>query len=112
MGITAVGASILNVVEHIGDPLPGEVRWLLVGAIAAALISIALIMKSLNLPENQHSLYQTGSRVMFIAGIIVVLSGMTPLSTMPLLLALIILLLAPIIYGVLVWIKVFEAREL
>jgi low temperature requirement protein LtrA len=112
MGITAVGASILNVVEHIGDPLPGEVRWLLVGAIAAALISIALIMKSLNLPENQHSLYQTGSRVMFIAGIIVVLSGMTPLSTMPLLLALIILLLAPIIYGVLIWIKVFEAREL
>ena len=38
MGITIVGASILNVVEHAGEPLPGEVRWLLVGAIAAVLI--------------------------------------------------------------------------
>src|SRR5919106_847068 len=34
MGITAVGASILNVVEHAGEPLPSDVRWLLVGSIA------------------------------------------------------------------------------
>ena len=37
MGITAAGASLLNVVEHAGDPLPGQVRGLLVGAIAVAL---------------------------------------------------------------------------
>ncbi len=112
MGITIVGASILNVVEHAGEPLPGEVRSLLVGAIAAVLVSIALTMKSLNLPENQRSLYWTSSRVMFIAGIIVVLSGMTPIGTIPLLLVLIALLLAPLFYGILVWIKVFDAREL
>jgi len=112
MGITVVGASILNVVEHAGEHLPGEVRWLLVGAIAAVLISIALIMKSLDLPENQRILYRTGSRVMFIAGVIVVLSGMTPIGTIPLLLMLIALLLAPLFYGILVWIKVFDAREL
>src|SRR5688572_27082928 len=66
MGITAVGASILNVVEHAGESLPNDVRWLLVGSIAVVLISIALILKSLNLPENQSSLYRTGARVMFI----------------------------------------------
>ncbi len=112
MGITAVGASILNVVEHAGEPLPGVVRWLLVGAIAVALASIALIIKSLSLPENQRSLYQTGSRVMFVAGIIVVLSGITPIGTIPLLFALIALLLAPVAYGILVWIKVFDAKEI
>jgi low temperature requirement protein LtrA len=112
MGITVVGASMLNVVEHSGEPLPGEVRWLLVGAIAAVLISIALIMKSLNLPEDQRGLYQIGSRVMFIAGVIVALSGMTRIGTIPLLFALIALLLAPVFYGILVWIKVFDAREL
>jgi len=112
MGITVVGASILNVVEHAGEPLPEEVRWLLVGAIAAVLISIALIMKSLNLPENQRSVYRTGSRVMFIAGIVVVLSGMTSIGTIPLLFALIALLLAPVFYEILVWVKVFDAREL
>jgi hypothetical protein len=112
MGITAVGASILNVVEHAGEPLPGEVRWLLVGAIATALTSIALILKSLNLPENQRSVYRTGARVTFIAGILVILSGLTSIGTIPLLLMLIVLLLAPVFYGILVWIKVFDAREL
>jgi len=112
MGITVVGASILNVVEHAGEPLTGAARWLLVGAVAVALVSVALIMKSLNLPENQRSLYRTGSRVTFMAGIIVVLSGITPIGTIPLLFALIALLLAPVVYGILVWIKVFDASEL
>ena len=96
MGITAVGASILNVVEHASETLPGEVRWLLVGAIAVVLTSIALILKSLNLPENQRILFRTGARVAFIAGILVVLSGLMTISTVPLLLVLIGLLLAPI----------------
>ncbi|HXQ36715.1 MAG TPA: low temperature requirement protein A, partial [Anaerolineales bacterium] len=112
MGIAAVGASILNVVEHAGEPLPGEVRWLLVGAIAVVLTSIALILKSLNTPESQRILYQTGARVTFVAGILVFLSGLMSISTIPLLLVLIILLLAPILYGILVWIKVLDAREL
>jgi low temperature requirement protein LtrA len=112
MGIATVGASILNVVEHTGEPLPSEVRWLLVGAIATVLISIALIVKSLNIPENQRSLYQTGARVGFTAGILVLLVGLTPISTIPLLLTLIVLLLAPVFFGILVWIKVLDAREL
>ena len=112
MGITIVGAGILNVVEHSGESLPDEVRWLLVGAIATVLVSIALIMKGLKLPENQRRLYRSGARLMFIAGLIVVLSGLTPLGTIPLLLVLIALLLTPVVYGVLVWIKVFDSREL
>jgi low temperature requirement protein LtrA len=112
MGIAAVGASILNVVEHAGEPLPNEVRWLLVGAIAAALTSIALILKSLNLPENQRSVYRTGARVTLIAGILILLAGLTPIDTIPFLMILIAFLLAPVFYGILVWIKVFDAREL
>ena len=112
MGITAVGASILNVVEHAGEPLPGEVRWLLVGAIAVTLISIASILKNLALPENQSILYRTGARVTFVSSILVIFSGLTPIGTIPLLLVLIALLLAPVFYGILVWIKVLDAREL
>ena len=112
LGITAVGASILNVVEHAGESLPGEVRWLLVGAIAAVLTSIAMILKNLNLPENQRILYQTGARVTFIAAILVLPAGVTSMGTIPLLLILIVLLLAPVLFGILVWIKVLDAREL
>jgi hypothetical protein len=53
-----------------------------------------------------------GGRVSFIAGILVLLSGLTPMSTIPLLFILILLLLAPVLYGILVWIKVLDAREL
>ena len=35
-----------------------------------------------------------------------------PISTIPLFLTLIVLLLAPVFFGILVWIKVFDAREL
>ena len=112
MGIAAVGASILNVVEHAGESLPGEVRWLLVGAITVALISISLILKNLNLPESQHIIYRIGGRVTFIAGLFILLAGMTPISIIPLLIVLVLLMLAPVFYGILVWIKVFDAREL
>ncbi|HKY54084.1 MAG TPA: low temperature requirement protein A [Anaerolineales bacterium] len=112
MGIAAVGASILNVVEHAGEALPGEVRLLLVGAIAIALISIALILKNLNLPESLRRVYRTGAHVTFIAGILILLAGLTSMSTIPLLIVIILLMLAPVLYGILVWIKVFDAREL
>jgi len=112
MGIAAIGASILNVVEHAGEPLPAEVRWLLVGSIAVVLTSISLILKCLNIPESQRVIYRTGARVTFIAGILAILSGLTPIGTLSLLLTLNVLLLAPVFYGILIWIKVFDAREL
>jgi len=112
MGIAAVGASILNVVEHAGEPVPGEVRLLLVGAIATALISIGMILKNLNLPESQKVIYRTGGHVTFIAGVLIFIAGVTPISTIPLLVMIIILMLVPVFYGILVWIKVFDAREL
>jgi hypothetical protein len=40
------------------------------------------------------------------------LSGLAPIGTIPLLLTLNVLLLAPVFYGILIWIKVFDAREL
>jgi len=50
--------------------------------------------------------------VTFISSILVVLTSLTPIGTIPLLLVLIVLLLAPVFYGILVWIKVLDAREL
>ena len=112
MGIAAVGASILNVVEHTGEPLPREVRLLLVGAIAAALVSIASILKNLKLPESLRRVYRTGAHVTFIVGVLILLVGLTSISTIPLLIVLTLLMLVPVLYGILVWIKVFDAREL
>lgn len=112
IGIAAVGASVLNAVEHAGEPLSSDVRWLLVGAIAAALVGIALIMQILDIPASYRSLYRRGSILTLVAGVVVLVLGMTPIGTVPLLLALIALLLAPALYGLVIWIKVFGAAEL
>ena len=112
MGIAAAGAAVFNVVEHAGEPLPPEVRWLLVGAIALALISIALLMRSIQIPEELYQFYRQGGIVTFISGVIILLLGFSDLSTIPLLVVLILLLLAPVIYGVGVWIKLLGAEEL
>jgi low temperature requirement protein LtrA len=112
IGIAALGASVLNVVEHAGEALPADVRWLLVGAIAAAFIGIALIMRILNLPVSLRGFYRTGSILTLLAGIVVLLLGLTGLGTIHLLLAIIALSLTPIAYGILIWVKVFDAEEL
>ena len=112
VGIAAVGASLLNVVEHAGEPLPSAVGWLLIGAIATALVSIALIIRFLDFPEAYRPLYRNGSILMLSAGALVVGLGLTTIDLLPLLLALSALLLAPVVYGILIWIKVFGAREI
>ncbi|MGB0389636.1 MAG: low temperature requirement protein A, partial [Ardenticatenaceae bacterium] len=82
--ITAAGAAVLNVVEHSGEHLPAEVRGLLVGAIAVALITISLLMRIIHLPPSHHEIVQTGSRVTFVVAIIVALLGFSSLETIPL----------------------------
>jgi low temperature requirement protein LtrA len=112
IGIVAVGAAVLNVVEHAGQPLTTEVRWLLVSAIAIALISIALLMRTISIPEEHQRIYHWGVIATLVSGVIILLLGFSGLSTIPLLSVLILLLLTPVIYGVAVWIKVVSAREL
>ena len=47
LGITAVGAGVFNLIGHTEEPLSAEVRWLLVGSLAMALVCIAVLMRSM-----------------------------------------------------------------
>ena len=112
IGIVAAGAAVFNVVEHAGEPLIPEVRWLLVGAIAVALISIALLMRSIQIPEEYHQLYRWGGIVTFVSGFIILLLGFSGLIIIPLLGVLILLLLTPVLYGIVIWIRLLGAEEI
>jgi low temperature requirement protein LtrA len=112
MGIAATGAAVLNVVELAGEPLSTEVRWLLVGAIALALVSIALLMRTIQIPERYRPMYRTGRIITLISGLVILLLGFTGLSTIPLLVILVLLMLTPVFYGIKVWIRVLGAEEI
>lgn len=111
-GIAATGAAILDVVEHSGEPLTTASRWLLVGAVALALICIALLMRSIQIPGEHRRLYRTGGIVTLVSGLIIVVLGLTRIPAIPLLILLVLLLLAPIFYGLKVWIEMLGAEEI
>jgi len=111
-GIVATGAAVFNVVEEVGEPLEPETRWLLVGAVAVALISNAVLMRSIQIPEVYFQLYRRSGIVTFISGVIILLLGLTNLNTIPLMVIVIILMLAPVLYGIVVWVNLRGAEEI
>jgi len=105
ISITTVGASVLNVVKHAGESLPGEVRWLLLTATAMTLVTTALLTRTTQiLPEHQR-IHDIGRRGLFISVFLIVMLGFIPLNTIPLLGVLSLLLLVPIFFGVRVWVE-------
>ena len=112
MAIAAAGAAVLNIVEHAGEPLAPEVRWLLVGAVGLSLISTAVLMRSIQIPDKYFPLYRRGGIVTLICGMAILLLGLSDLNTIPLLVMVILFLLAPVLYGIAVWIKLLGAEEI
>ena len=112
MGIAATGAAILNVVEHAGEPLPPDVRWLLVSALGATLVAIALLMGTLRLAEEYLPLYRRGAIVAAVSAALSLGLGFSSLGAIPLLTILVLLMLLPVFYGIKVWIDVFDAQEI
>lgn len=107
MSIVAVGAGVLNVVGHEGEALSSEVRWLLTGSVAVALLSLAAL---------GHIVQHRGSsrhRVRQLVGLLVVVAGASllvgalgsPLSPLAALGALLVLLAVPIAYAAIQWVR-------
>lgn len=111
-GIVATGAAVFNVVETVGEPLAPEIRWLLVGAVALALISNAILMRSIQIPKAYFQLYERNGIATFISGGIILLLGLTNLNTIPLMIIVIILMLTPVLYGIAVWIHLRGVEEM
>lgn len=111
ISIAATGAAVLNMVEHAGEPLPSNVRWLLTGAIAVALVTIALLVQTLQVRDRMGPVVRWGSVVILAAGIVIGVLGASDLEKVPLLLSTVGLMLAPIVFGIWLWIKRVLADE-
>ena len=111
IGITAVGASVLNVVKHAGEPLLEEVRWLLLVATAMTLVTTALLTRTTQiLPEHQR-VHDIGRRGLFISALLIVALGFIPVDTIPLLSIIVLLLLLPVFFGLRVWVETVGTDE-
>jgi len=106
IGITTVGASLLNVVEHAGEHLPTDVRWLLLTATALVLVTTAFLTRTTQIPPEHQRVHVIGRRGLFISAILIIVLGFVPLNTIPFLGAIAVLLLMPVFFGLRVWVEV------
>jgi len=105
VAIAAGGAAVLNTVEHSGRPLPDAVRWLLVGSLAAAMLSDALIAWTLEIRRTQPELYRTAEIALPACALLCSAVGLTDWGAKASLSAMVVLLLAPVAAGTAVWLK-------
>ena len=103
MGIAAVGAGALNVVEHGGASFPDEVRWLLVSASSLILLSVALMIQTIELAKEFQGSHPAGRRMMFVSAGLVLLLGLAANSVIPFMGLLVLLILAPVIVAFRAW---------
>jgi low temperature requirement protein LtrA len=111
VGIAASGAAVFNTIEHANEPLSDNVRWLLLGAVATALVGIAWLMSMLEARDEHPAIYRAGMSAVLISAGVAILCGFTDLGVHKILLAVAVLLLAPVVYGVVLWVKLYEGRE-
>jgi hypothetical protein len=103
--MAAGGAGVLNTVEHAAEPLPDGVRWLLVGSLAAAVASVALITRTLEVRSAQPELYRTAEVAMLGSALLSLGVGLTGWGAKASLSAMVVLLLAPVGAGLTVWLR-------
>jgi low temperature requirement protein LtrA len=112
IAIAAGGAGVLNTVEHAGDALPDAVRWLLVGSLAVALVSVVVIARTLETHRRLSDVYRPAEMALLASALLCLVVGLTDWGAKASLTALVVLLLAPVAAGLYVWLKRTEPRAM
>ncbi len=105
VSIAAVGAAILNVVEHSSEGLPENARYLLIGAVFVAIVSISLILRTIQSPDEHKVIHRVAGRVTVISALAILPLAFVNISLILFLSLLISIMLAPIFFGIRIWVK-------
>ena len=105
IAIAAGGAGVLNAVERVAEPFPDSVRWLLVGSLAMAVLSVALLSRTLKIRRARPEIYPPVEAALLVSAVLILGVGLTGWGAKASLGAMVVLLLAPILAGISVWLK-------
>jgi hypothetical protein len=112
IAMAAVGAGVLNTVEHSTAPLPADVRWLLAGALAVAIASVAGLSRTLEIRLAYPTLYRTTTAALAGSALLIVAVGLTGWDARGTLAAMVLLLGLPIALGLAVWLRGTDTADL
>ena len=102
VAITAGGAGVLNTVVRPSADLPDAVRWLLVGAMSTAIVAVALLTRTLEARARAPEVYLRAELTMYVSAVLGLAVGLTDWDANPTLIAMVVLLLAPVAVALLV----------
>ena len=105
ISIAAVGAAILNVINASANEIPAGARMLLSVSVALALLSIAIIHKTIKIPEQFQRVHRIPGRIILLSALAALIPGFFEMNTILFLLIMILIMLTPIFFGIRLWVK-------
>lgn len=103
--ITAVGASILYIIEHSVDPIAEEVWWILTTVLATILVSVVLLSFMVKIPEEFMRAYQIVRFVILFVLVLLIALQFVSLPTLGRLGAMAAVMVIPIVMMVYLWVQ-------
>jgi low temperature requirement protein LtrA len=103
--IAAVGAAILNIINTPAEEIPANARMLLSASVAIAFLSMAIIHRTIRIPEQYQKVHRIPGRIILISALAALVPGFIEMNTILFLLLMILIMLAPIIFGIRLWVK-------
>lgn len=111
MSIVVTGSTMLGIVEHAGEPLTLITRWILVSAVAIYMLCLVPLMHVIQVLPQLERAYNLGSIILVSIALVIALLGFTTLNTLPLLTIIVVLMAVPVVYAVVIWVQVLEAKD-
>jgi low temperature requirement protein LtrA len=112
VAIAAGGAGVLNTVEHASQALSDPVRWLLVGSLAVAMATVCALTFTLEARADAPDVYRAVEATLAVSVVLVLGVGLTGWGAKGTLEAMVLLLLAPVAAGIMVWLKRYPVPSL
>jgi low temperature requirement protein LtrA len=103
--IAAVGAAILNIINTPAEEISASARILLSASVAIAFFSIAIIHKTIRIPEQSQKVHRIPGRIILISALAAIVPAFFEMNTILFLLIMILIMLTPIFFGVRLWVK-------
>ena len=105
IAIAAGGAGVLNTVANAGTSVPPAVRWLLVGSLAVALVTMVALTRTLEARPRGLAVYRSAEAAVALSAVLSLAVGLASWSAKATLAAMVALLLVPIGLALMVWVK-------
>jgi low temperature requirement protein LtrA len=101
--IAAGGAGVLATVGEAEGHLLDATRWLLVGSLAVAVATVAALTLTLKVRRRFPDLYRAADAALCLSCVLILAVGLTGWGATATLLAMSLLLIAPIVTGLVLW---------